>query len=677
MDWGVGRGGQQRRWRKERRGESPPGPPPAQPSAGLVLEGRDETAPAHGYRPDVDGLRAVAVLAVALWHYGAPGVGSGYVGVDVFFVISGFVITGVLSRDADAGRLSIRRFYERRVRRIAPALLVLLAAVLAAAVLIQWPARLVATAEAALAAVFLVANLVLARTGGYFAEAASRQPLHHVWSLSVEEQFYLVYPLVFAVLRAKAPRWLTPFLLALLALSLAGDWLAPWPRRGEAYFLAQSRAWELLLGALVFLHGWRWRMDRSLRESLAVAGAGLIAVGCLWPGVSQLEASLAASVGAALVICSGAEPTMVGRGLSLRPVVFVGLISYSLYLWHWPLLVFAHELWPRGVSWPIRLMLLAASFGLAALSWRFVERPFRHPPATTRARVGRLVVVGAGAVAIAGVAVAAIAGAGWPGRWPPQTARLVGYLGYEYGAMWRQQFRPPCFASGAMAYAPARCFAAAPGHRSVLLWGDSHAADLAGPLAATTEALGASFLQATESACAPLLDEPRVVRRPSCAAFNRAVVARIAEQKPDVVVISFAGAYRRPRLAATLAMLRRAGASVIVVGPSPQFVADVPDLLGRAAAPTARAEPADVTETPFAADRDLAAEVAASPGVRYISLIGLLCPGRRCLMRIAPDIPLMWDTAHFDLPGAQYVTRLAIAGPLTQALNAAPPPRSP
>jgi peptidoglycan/LPS O-acetylase OafA/YrhL len=158
------------------------------------------------HRADVDGLRAVAVLAVVLWHYGAPGIGSGYVGVDVFFVISGFVITGLIRRQAEAGELTILGFYERRVRRIAPALVVLLAAVLAAAIVIEWPAPLMATAKVALGALSLTANLMLAGLGGYFDARSLEQPLLHTWSLTVEEQFYLVYPLLFALVWAKARR---------------------------------------------------------------------------------------------------------------------------------------------------------------------------------------------------------------------------------------------------------------------------------------------------------------------------------------------------------------------------------------------------------------------------------------------------------------------------------------
>jgi peptidoglycan/LPS O-acetylase OafA/YrhL len=632
-----------------------------------------DTASAHGYRADVDGLRAVAVLAVVLWHFGAPGIGSGYVGVDVFFVISGFVITGLLRRQAEAGELSILGFYERRVRRIAPALLVMLAAVLAAAVVIQWPARLMATAKAALGAISLTANLMLAGQGGYFDQPSARQPLLHTWSLSVEEQFYLVYPLLFALVWAKARRWLTPLLLALFALSLAAAWLQPPVRREEAYFLAQARVWELMLGALVGLHGRRWRGGRMQRELMAISGVVLVAAGCAWPGVSALQAGLAASGGAALLILSGAETTLVQRALAWRPAVFVGLISYSLYLWHWPLFVFTSELMPRGVPWGARLVLLAACFALAVLSWRFIERPFRRPPRSARARAARLVIIGAAALAVAGAAAAAIAGGGWPGRFPPRTGRLVSYLDYAHSALWRRQFLPSCFAGRSADRGPAVCNPT-PGRRSVLLWGDSHARDLSEPLAEAARDAGATFLQATHGACPPLLGEPRAAGTGDCDAFNRAVAARITVAPPEVVVLSFDGEYRRPRLSQTLAMLHRAGAAVIVVGPSPQFVAALPDLLARAPAPMTRAMPADVKPIPFAVDADLAAEAAAAPGVRYVSLISLLCPDRRCLTLVAPEVPLMWDDNHFGLAAARYVTRAAIAGPLIQALSAAPRP---
>jgi peptidoglycan/LPS O-acetylase OafA/YrhL len=640
-------------------------------------------AEAHpdSYRPDIDGLRAVAVLMVILWHAGAPGFQSGYAGVDVFFVISGYVITGTLNRDAAAGRFSVLGFYERRVRRIAPALLVMLLAVLAAALVIEFPSDLRRTASLALAVVGLVANYVLLGQSGYFAPDAAVQPLRHTWSLSIEEQFYLVYPLLFAVLGVRRRRTFVLLLGALLLVSFGLHQLTPSYRFGATYLASPYRAWELLLGCVLSLEGGRWRPSRWICELLTIAAALIIAVAADRPLLAQnglTSALRLGAAGAALMIFANTGDTLARRALAWRPLVLVGLASYSLYLWHWPLFAFAASLEPAGTPLAVKLVLLAASAALGFASWRFVERPFRTPPASAAARWRRLWILFAGAAAVCLLAAIIELSDGAPARFPPAVVRLDAYGDYVYGPAWARQFRVPCFdarTDGFPAYAPAPCLAVAPGRKSVLLWGSSHAGHLAEPLGELTARLGASFTQATQAGCSPSLYNPTASRE--CRRFNAAVGAHLAAHRPDVVILSSKDPRPLPGLAQTIRQLTNAGTVVILVGESPEFKVELPALLARAWPDATAAPNAQLVPEPFRTDAAMKAQFAAMPGVEYVSLMDALCPRGRCVAVVGDGAPLTSDKDHFSLAGARYAVDLALAAPLAKALSGPAKPRSP
>jgi peptidoglycan/LPS O-acetylase OafA/YrhL len=322
------------------------------------------------YRPDIDGLRAVAIVPVVLHHADVPGFGGGYVGVDVFFVISGYLITRLLLAEAEDGGISIMRFYARRVRRIAPALLIGGLAVLPAEDLLR-------EAKNAVATLAFASNIRFAGLTGYFDDAATEQLLLHTWSLAVEEQYYLVFPLLLAAaIRARAA--LRPLLWAVTMLSFAGAvrWVAIDPT--FAFYMLPARAWELLGGALLASGAVPAVYARRAREAASVLGFVLIAASVFFyapqtnfPGVAALPPVL----GAMLLIHAG-DGTATGRLLSRPLPVGIGLISYSLYLWHWPILVLREQFivapGAAGVAAAIAL-----SVALAWASWRWVERPFR------------------------------------------------------------------------------------------------------------------------------------------------------------------------------------------------------------------------------------------------------------------------------------------------------------
>ena len=331
------------------------------------------------YRPEIDGLRAVAVLPVILFHAGFGLFSGGYVGVDVFFVISGYLITSILLADLERGRFSILRFYERRARRILPALFVVMLACLPFAYLWMLPTQLKDFAQSLVATVFFASNILFWREDGYFAAAAELKPLLHTWSLAVEEQYYLLFPPVLLGLWRIGRRWAFWAVVTVAVLSLG---LAEWGWRNSPsanFYLAPTRAWELLAGSIcAFLS--LGRAQRS-NEVLGAAGLGLIVFAIFaYDDTTPFPSlyGLAPVAGTALVILFASGGTWTGRLLSLRGFVGIGLISYSAYLWHQPLFAFARL---RTIGEPTTVLmtgLAVLSLLLAWATWAWVEQPFRR-----------------------------------------------------------------------------------------------------------------------------------------------------------------------------------------------------------------------------------------------------------------------------------------------------------
>lgn len=367
---------------------------------------------ALSYRPEIDGLRAVAILPVVLYHAGLSWVSGGFVGVDVFFVISGYLITSIILAERRAGRFSLVNFYARRIRRIFPALFVMMAACYPIAFAVMGPKAMEEFAGSVIAATLFLANVFFYDVSGYFATAAEVKPLLHTWSLAVEEQFYLVFPALVLRTWPLGARRQVAILAALAGLSLAlAQWDIAQGKSDRAFFMLQTRLWELVAGALAAFwlaspRGQALRAGGRLRHG-ALAGLGLILLAVVaydretrFPGLAAVPPVL----GAVLVVLCATPQSLAGRILSLRPMVFVGLVSYSFYLWHVPLLSFTRIGTGRD-DLALMLGVCTLAFGLACLSWRYVERPIRRMQGVPACRL-----FGTAAVAMAALGGLGIAG---------------------------------------------------------------------------------------------------------------------------------------------------------------------------------------------------------------------------------------------------------------------------
>jgi peptidoglycan/LPS O-acetylase OafA/YrhL len=375
-----------------------------------------ERRPGDAFRPDLEGLRGVAILAVLLFHAGIPGTDGGFVGVDIFFVLSGFLITGLLLREREErGSISLSGFYARRARRILPAALVVLVAILVASWFVLPPLDIPDVAKDVFASALFVGNIRFAlQATDYFAADVVRSPVLHYWSLGVEEQFYLLWPflLILAMrfggrVRVSAGVLVATVLVLSLVFSLVVTGIdAPW-----AFYSLGGRAWQLALGGLLAVGA--QRIARLPWQVTSVAGwAGLAAViasvvmigpDIPYPGLIALVPSL----GAAGLIVSGGGRLSVGRLLAVRPLRFLGLISFSLYLVHWPILVLPAAALPFGEELPLatRALLVLASIGLAVLSYRFIEQPFHRGWLSRRPSPATLSGAAAGILAVVLIAV--------------------------------------------------------------------------------------------------------------------------------------------------------------------------------------------------------------------------------------------------------------------------------
>lgn len=497
------------------------------------------------YRPEVDGLRTVAVLPVIFYHAGIGPFQGGFAGVDIFFVISGYLITSLIIGDIEAGRFSIASFYERRARRILPALFVVLTVSSLLAWRFLYPLELNEYAQSAVATVLFSSNIFFWLKSDYFSTAAELKPLLHTWSLAVEEQYYLFFPPLMVLIWKGKDKFKRCFavLSAITVVSLAMMLIVGTNWANAGFYLLPFRAWELLIGALCAVALTRWNIPANpfaaLVGLLLVVAALLLANDAGWPSWQTMFPT----VGTALVILFAARGAGVGRLLASRPMVACGLISYSLYLWHQPLLAFLRLRLPDEPTDALKLTVILIAVVLSALTWRFVEQPFRNRrdgAFVIRAQPMATVMICSAALVLV-IGIVTDIRDGWAGRVAPSG---LTFSQIERDLAGARIAAPPCdidlsFRQPPKAPLPECVFPAsssAPVGRALLL-GDSHATMLTDALVKRLTDAGYQTSVATFGGCIPFAGYRTAER--NCDAANTAMQDHVAASDYDLIVLAF------------------------------------------------------------------------------------------------------------------------------------------
>ena len=653
----------------------------------------------NAYRPEIDGLRAVAVLSVLAYHARNSLLPGGFVGVDIFFVISGFLITRNIWSELQSGHFSLGDFYLRRIRRIAPAFLLVTAATLVAGMLLLLPADLLRLGRSAAWASLSAANVYFWKylDTSYFAAASDQEPLLHTWSLGVEEQFYLLWPAL--LMGCALARRARPAAIAAIVVICGGSFLlaeatnisAP----GFSYYMLPTRAGELMMGALLALIGPQRIQAMSqgphkqwIAELVAVSGVGLTAFSLWWlndtsafPGVNAIYPCL----GATLLILSGLLDARVTRWLlTPRPVVFIGLISYSLYLWHWP--IFAFIRYFNGEIGSLQAgIAIVAMLVLATASYKFVELPARRMRARPMLQVATLLAIPASLVLATSMVIVGSDGLKGAIENSPKSASASQRVEYQTAAASRDVF--PCADSRgplARAFSNPKCvLGAAEGVRpTVFVWGDSNAGHFLGALDAVAEEGRFAFRYAVLSTCPPLFgkgDFGSPAARRHCDAFREEVRRYLANAHYRTVVLAAQWSVHdrnsrlRPALESTIAELRQHGMRVVLVGQVPWFPAYNRECelrlarLGQGSCEDRAVRP-DGHRFPVSGYMETLAR--KTPGVAFVDAHDTLCREGGCSPYVGGK-PIYYNPTHLSAVGSYQLGKKLISGPGREAWLAA------
>lgn len=619
------------------------------------------------YRPEIDGLRALAVLPVVLYHSKINLFQGGFVGVDIFFVISGFLITQIIITEVFQSSFSIIKFYERRARRILPALFT----VLIFSTVLSWvllpPIQFKDFGQSLFFVSFFTSNILFWIESGYFTQATELKPLIHTWSLGVEEQFYIFFPLLVLFIYKINKKYIFPSIFLTLTISLFLSYIYSAPNmdvelREAAFFLLPTRAWELMLGSILCLSSKHSVINSNgmFNNFMSFIGLLLIFYSILFfdentpfPGLYALVPTL----GTAFIIVFGTNKTYAFRLLTIKPMIFIGLISYSIYLWHQPLLAFSRFYFIGDLSSVTVLLIIITSIFLGYCSWRYIEQPFRDKNKISRKNIFIFSI--AGTLIFSSIGMIINLNDGFKKRYSTNEIALLDFLSYEQrDELYRERdcllkqnqdqtsFKDICKAGG------------------TYIWGDSHAAGFYAGINLNEEAS-----QLTASGCPPIFNI-KINAVPNCASINDYIYSSIEQAKPRRVFLSaywihdwYEGS--DDLLFLTLSKISNENPSIefYVLGGLPIWFPSLPVTMLKADN-LLNGQETYIENQLFKkiAQKDEVIKTMVldlnNKNIKFISMLDLICEGNHCLTQAAhPNIePIAFDYGHLTRSGSVEVS---------------------
>jgi peptidoglycan/LPS O-acetylase OafA/YrhL len=603
------------------------------------------------FRQDIQGLRAIAVLMVLIYHLEFSWLPGGFIGVDVFFVISGYLIAGIIKTEIQENTFSLYTFYIKRLRRLLPALLL----VILTCFLISWflllPSELETYSLSGLSSIFYVSNLFFLSQSGYFSDSLHLSPLLHTWSLSVEEQFYIFFPF-FCLLLHKFKLLNNIKVIAVITLIFCGISLAISAISiNTAFFISPARFYQFLTGYLFLLITSKGIFDKYA-ELCSLSGITLI-ISCAvlfdksidYPGAYSLIPTL----GTGLLLLGGiSKDNIVSRALITAPMVKIGNYSYSIYLWHWPIIVFFKLYSSPFLYLSAQLKLFGLSILMGYASWVFFENKYRKGP-ISKPHIISLV----GAITILFTfLIGSIGTSGFPMRYSDNSLKIASYM---TPPNINTDNRGACFITSsyqATDFNDDLCINVDSKKQNILLLGDSHAAHYYKAMVETLE--WASISQANSTGCAPTI---AFIGEARCTKLIENIITNyISKGIFDMVVISAKwDVHEVKKLQETIVKIEtEGGAKVVILGPMLPYSMPLPRLLTRASMSQIEEEQTMRLPHVRALDDALREQTTAVHG-HYISLLDILCNKHICKTKLGVSTPLLWDKSHFTEEGALFM----------------------
>jgi peptidoglycan/LPS O-acetylase OafA/YrhL len=629
------------------------------------------------YRREIDGLRAIAVLSVILFHAGFATFSGGFVGVDVFFVISGYLITSIILAEKQSGTFSLANFYKRRAKRILPALFFVLLVCLPFAWLLLFPADLKQFSDSLISVSTFLSNVYFWKNSFYFDTAAELKPLLHTWSLAVEEQYYVLFPLFILVTWKWGTRWMMALLALIGLISLgAAEW-GSFNALSLSFYLLPTRAWELLIGVLLGFYLFKKENNESARnrinQLISVIGLLAIAYGvCVFDQQTPFPSlyTLVPTTGAGCIILAADQKTVVGKILGSKPLVGIGLLSYSAYLWHQPLFAFARHASVDEPSQMLLTTLAVVALILAYLTWRFIETPFRQ----TNVHAKSVFLCSFLGLALFAAVGAALPHLGGPySKFTEEQEKLYSYISYNFD---EKVGKHKCFIdSSDQSYTAFsnKCKKIAKDMPTLFLWGDSHAAALGMGL----HSLYKNVVQYTSTNCPPILDISLAGAR-YCSGINEFAMKEIERLQPNEIILEAYwhsyGSRKILKLDETIAAIHNISplSRITIVGNVPLWPGSLPIWLLKHHVSLNEDDlylPLPLYSTLKSLDERLQS-IAEKNKANFVSALDVFCRDQKCKTIASHDgtlMPTAFDYGHLTEGGSIILAKKLLAD--NQALN--------